>query len=102
MASILKPLWGPFFKGAFLPQKLAPKTYIETRYNSVQRHVLSYQVKTTPGWFVWAAPTLRTGAIIRKNEENSLNIRGYREKRCKVLAARRIFSLDTQDISDSM
>jgi hypothetical protein len=26
---------------------------------------------------------------------NSLKIRGYRESRCKVVAARRIFSLDT-------
>jgi hypothetical protein len=29
-------------------------------------HVLSYKVKSTPGGFVWAAPPLRTGAIIKK------------------------------------
>jgi hypothetical protein len=29
------------------------------------------------------------------NEENSWKIRGYRENRCKVLAARRIFRLNT-------
>jgi hypothetical protein len=27
--------------------------------------MLSYQVKISEGCFVWAAPTLRTGAIIR-------------------------------------
>jgi hypothetical protein len=32
---------GSFFKGAYLPQKLAQKTSIETRYNLFQVHVLS-------------------------------------------------------------
>jgi hypothetical protein len=38
--------------------------------------------KRSEGWFVWAAPPLQTGAIVKKLEVNSLNIRGYREKRC--------------------
>jgi hypothetical protein len=37
-------------------QKLTPKSSIETQYNSVQGHVLSYILKRSPVCFVWAAP----------------------------------------------
>jgi hypothetical protein len=60
--------FGSFFKGAYLPQKLDPKSTIETQYNVFQAHVLSYYVKSTPGWFVWAAPSLQTGAIIKNRK----------------------------------
>jgi hypothetical protein len=42
MAPLTGPEKGVLFKGAYFPQKLTPKSSIETRYNSVQRHVLSY------------------------------------------------------------
>jgi hypothetical protein len=66
-----------------------------------QRHVSFYILKISKGCFVWAAPTLRTGAIIILFNYCPilLNIRGYREKWCKVLAARRIFRLNTQNIA---
>jgi hypothetical protein len=51
-----RQLWGHFLKGAFLPQKLTPKSSIETQYNSVQGHGLSYILKRSPVCFVWAAP----------------------------------------------
>jgi hypothetical protein len=37
--------------------------------NLFQGHVLSYSVESTPGWFVWGAPPLRTGAIIKIRKE---------------------------------
>jgi hypothetical protein len=49
---------GSFFKGAYLPQKLTPKSYIETEYKLFQKHVPSYQVKRSEDCFVWAAPPL--------------------------------------------
>jgi hypothetical protein len=52
---------GSFFTGVFLPQKSVLLPLIKTQY----KHVSSYQVKSTPVWFVWAAPTLLTGAIIK-------------------------------------
>jgi hypothetical protein len=87
--------WAVFFDGAYFPQKLAQKTSIGTRYNLFQVYASFYILKISPGLFVLAAPPLRTGAIIKKNEKDSLKIRGYREKMCKVLAAQRIFSLDS-------
>jgi hypothetical protein len=65
--------FGVFFKGAYFPQTLTPKSSINTRYNSVQRHVSSYQVKSTPGWFVWGAPPPQTGAKI-KNRKSTVGV----------------------------
>jgi hypothetical protein len=59
------PEKGSFFTGVYLPQKLVLLPPIETQYVSVQKHVSSYQVKRSPGCFVWAAPTMLTGAIIK-------------------------------------
>jgi hypothetical protein len=39
---------GVLFRGAYLPQKLDPKSDIETQYKLFQAYVLSYQVKTCP------------------------------------------------------
>jgi hypothetical protein len=49
---------GNFLKGAYLPQKLTPKSSIETEYKLFQKHVPSYQVKRSEDCFVWAAPPL--------------------------------------------
>jgi hypothetical protein len=56
---------GPFFTGVYLPQKSILLPPIETQYVSVQKHVSSYKVKRSPGCFIWAAPTLLTGAIVK-------------------------------------
>jgi hypothetical protein len=37
---------GVLFRGAYLPQKLDPKSNIVTRYKLFQGHVLSYQVNS--------------------------------------------------------
>jgi hypothetical protein len=49
---------GPFFTGAFLPQKLDLEPPIERQYKPFQKHVSSYQIKRSPGCVVWAAPTV--------------------------------------------
>jgi hypothetical protein len=65
MAPILAPTFGVIsFKGAYLPQKLTPKSSIETQTVSVQGHVLSYQVKRSKDCFVWAAPLLLIGPLL--------------------------------------
>jgi hypothetical protein len=56
---------GSFFTGVFLPKKSVLLPPIKTQYKPFQKHVSSYQVKSTPVWFVWAAPTLLTGAMIK-------------------------------------
>jgi hypothetical protein len=56
MVPLTASLFGSFFKGAYLPQKLAQKTSIETRYNLFQRRVLFYILKISEGCFVWVAP----------------------------------------------
>jgi hypothetical protein len=53
---------GTFFKRGVSPSKVDLKSPIEGQYKPFQKHVPSYQVKLSPGCFVWAAPTLRTGA----------------------------------------
>jgi hypothetical protein len=57
MVPLTAPLFGSlFFKGAYFPQKLTPKSSIETEYKLFQKHVPSYQVKRSEDCFVWAAP----------------------------------------------
>jgi hypothetical protein len=72
MAVNIWPLLGSFFRGRISLKKsdLAPP--LERRYISVQRHVSFYILKRSPGWFVWAAPTLLRGGPYLINEENSL------------------------------
>jgi hypothetical protein len=53
------------FTGVYLPQKSVLLPPIESQNKPFQKHVSSYQVKRSPGCFVWAAPTLLTGAIIK-------------------------------------
>jgi hypothetical protein len=73
MAVYIRPLFGGiFFTGAFLPQKSVLSPRIESQYKPFQRHVSSYQVKRSPDWFVWAAPTLLRGTLDLFNEDNSL------------------------------
>jgi hypothetical protein len=43
---------GQIFGGAYFPQKLTPKSSIETQTVSVQGHVLSYMLKRSKGCFV--------------------------------------------------
>jgi hypothetical protein len=53
MAVYIRPrLGGPFFAGVYLPQKSVLLPPIETQYVSVQKHVSSYILKTTPVTFV--------------------------------------------------
>jgi hypothetical protein len=52
---------GSFFKGAYLPQKLAQKTSIETRYNLFQRRVSFYILNRSEGCFVMG----RTSSAIK-------------------------------------
>ena len=47
-----------------LPEKMDPKTHLESQRVSVQRHVSFYILNRSPVCFVWAAPLLQTGAII--------------------------------------
>jgi hypothetical protein len=61
--------WAVFFKGANFPQKLAPKTSIETQYNLFQVYVSFYILKISPGLFVWATPPLGAGEIIKNRKE---------------------------------
>jgi hypothetical protein len=44
--------WGSFFNGAYLPQKLDLSPPIERQYKPFQKHVSSYQVKISEGYFV--------------------------------------------------
>jgi hypothetical protein len=66
------PFWGHFFTGAYLHQKSDLLPPLERERNSVERHVPSYYVKMSEGWFVWAAPTLLNGGPYSKNDDNSL------------------------------
>jgi hypothetical protein len=61
--------WGVLFGGAYLPQKMDLLPPLERDRNSVQKHVLSYQVEISEGCCVWAAPTLQTGAIIKNRKQ---------------------------------
>jgi hypothetical protein len=63
----------------FLPQKLDLAPPLERERNSVQKHVLSYQVEISPGCFVWATPTALRGEPYLINDNNSLNV----PKRCR-------------------
>jgi hypothetical protein len=56
-----------YFGGVYLPQKMDLLPRLERERNSVQNHVLSYQVKISEGCFVWAAPTmlLRGGPYLK-------------------------------------
>jgi hypothetical protein len=51
---------GSFFTGVYLPQKSVLSPPIESQYKPFQKHVSSYQVKRSPGCFVWDAPTALT------------------------------------------
>jgi hypothetical protein len=64
MVPLTAPLLGVVFFGAYFPQKLTPKSSIETEYKLFPKHVLSYSVKISEGCFVLDAPPLQTGAII--------------------------------------
>jgi hypothetical protein len=55
------------------------------------------RVRISKGCFVSDTPPATSRPYLF-NEESSWKIRGYRENRCKVLAARRIFSLNTKNI----
>jgi hypothetical protein len=88
MAPILAPLLGfLFFTGAYLPQKLVLSPPIESQYKSFQKHVSSYQVKRSPGCFVWAAPTsLRDGPYLIMEEQHfSMLTRGAESNPARVL-----------------
>jgi hypothetical protein len=71
MAPILAPIfWGTFFGGSYFPQKWVLLPPFQPRFKLFQGHVLSYQVDSTPGRFVWATPSLllaRTYFIIALN-----------------------------------
>jgi hypothetical protein len=66
LAALYFVFWAVFFKGAYSPQKMTQKTSIETRYKPFQRRVSFYILKISKGCFAWAAPPLRTGAIINR------------------------------------
>jgi hypothetical protein len=53
-----RQFWGYIFSGAYFPQKWDVLPPFQPRFKLFQGHVLSYQVKSTPGWFLWAAPSL--------------------------------------------
>jgi hypothetical protein len=61
MVPLTAHLLGVHFWGAYFPQKLTPKSYIETEYTLFQKHVPSYQVKRSEDCFVWDALSLLTG-----------------------------------------
>jgi hypothetical protein len=53
MVPLTAPLLGlDFSSGAYFPQKLTPKSSIETEYKLFPKHVLSYSVKISEGCFV--------------------------------------------------
>jgi hypothetical protein len=55
------------------------------------------RVNVSEGCFVSDTPKAKSRPYLF-NEENSWKVCGYSEKWCKVLAARRIFSLNTKNI----
>jgi hypothetical protein len=94
MTLLLQPLLGCFL-GEHISLKMGPiAPFLATIQPLSSAHAFLSRVKISEGCFVSDAPP----AISRPylfNEENSWKIRRYRENRCKVLAARRIFSLNT-------
>jgi hypothetical protein len=76
-------------KGAFLPQKLNPKGNIETRYKLFQAHVRSYQVKSTPRWFVCVQRT----ALYSLSETNSLSSIGTKMLRSTLIFCSFLFNI---------
>ena len=75
MAVNKRPLFGVFFfKGMYLPQKLDLVPPFERQRNSVQKHVPSYLVEISPGWFVCAVPPLQRDGPYLIIEDNSLKI----------------------------
>jgi hypothetical protein len=52
MVPLTAPLFGVFFLGAYLPQKMDLFPPLERERNSVQKHVLSYQIEISPDCFV--------------------------------------------------
>jgi hypothetical protein len=45
---------------------------IERQYKPFQKHVSSYQVERSPGWFVSPKRAVLRGALVLFNEDNSL------------------------------
>jgi hypothetical protein len=61
---------GPFFTGAYLPQKTDLAPPLESQCKPFQNHVSSYQVKISEGCFAWAVPTaLRGGPYLIMEEQ---------------------------------
>jgi hypothetical protein len=73
-ANIGATLWGHFYTGAYLPQKLDLAPPLERERNSVQGHMSFYILKRSPGLFVLATPTALRGVLYSTNDNNSLNI----------------------------
>ena len=51
----------------------------------------SYQVEMTKSGFVWAAPPLRTGAIIKNRKETVLEVQGLNPARVKARRGANIY-----------
>jgi hypothetical protein len=67
---------GSFFTGVYLTQKLVLLPPIETQYVSVQKHVSSYILKTTPVTFVSPLRTVVQARSLFIIEDNSLMFPG--------------------------
>jgi hypothetical protein len=52
MAPILVPLFGVFFRGAYLPQKRDLAPHLDREGIPFQKYVPSYITKFSPIWFV--------------------------------------------------
>jgi hypothetical protein len=88
MAPILAPLFGVhFLRGCFSLKNRSYRPPIGSQYKPFQKHVSSYQVKRSPGCFVWAAPTsLRDGPYLVMEEELSSTLtRGAGSNPARVL-----------------
>jgi hypothetical protein len=81
-------IFGSFFMGAYLHQKLDLAPPLERERYSVQKHVLSYQVKISEGCFAWDAPTLLRGGpgIIKERYSFSTLTRGGESNPARVLS----------------
>ena len=73
MAVYIRPcLGGPFFRGAYLPQKSVLSPPIESQYKPFQKHVSSYILKRSPDSVVWTHRTVACALPYFIIEDNSL------------------------------
>jgi hypothetical protein len=60
--------FGVLFFGGISPSKISQIAPFLATIQALSKARVILQVESTPGWFVWGAPPLQTGAIIKNRK----------------------------------